>query len=218
MVRVGFHLEDRTDDRILKIYLARLLGIDEDELLVELNEVRARGIGQLFASLPKAIQKFWHLRAAAVVVGVDNDGQNIVGEEDPRHPRHWLHAEPNERCRYCRTAQAVQRSLAVLARRHWAEARNWPVVISVPVEALEAWLLEDAQIAGRRPFRPAESLPKTELKRRLYARPYPTREDIDGIAVPIAEQADLDALRHSSRSFGLFARRVLECREAILAF
>ena len=217
MVRVGLHLEGRQDDAILTVYLARLLGIGTGALTVELNEVRARGIGQLFLSLPRAIQKFWYLKAAAVVVGVDNDGENFVGEEDPHHPRHWRHEGRADRCRYCRCESAVHRAIGALSPSQHGAARAWPVVISVPVEALEAWLLEDAQIVGRRPYRPAESLPRSRLKTMLYGRPRPTAEDIERIAIPIAENADLRSLRQRSRSFALFAARVLEYKGAILA-
>lgn len=217
MIRIGFHLEGRTDDAVLHVLVARLLGVARDDIQVELNEVRARGIGQLFASLPKAIQKFWFLEAAAVVVGVDNDGEDIVGEEDPRHPRHWCHDEPTERCRYCRSLEATQRALGLLPRAEDDAVRAWPVVISVPVEALEAWLLEEAQTVGRRPHRPAEALPHSQLKVRLYGRPFATLEDIERVAIPIAERADLDSLRQRSRSFALFADKVLEHKTRILS-
>jgi hypothetical protein len=96
MIRVGFHLEGSTDDAVLRVLLARLIGVEPAALVVELSLVRVRGIGQLFASLP-------------------------------------------------------------------------------------------------------------------------TAEDVETIAVPIAERADLDSLRARSRSFALFAERVLQRRDTILA-
>jgi len=217
MIRIGFHLEGRTDDAVLRILVARLLGVKRDDIAVELNEVRTRGIAQLLASLPKAIQKFWFLDARAVVVGMDNDGESIVGEEDPRHPRHWLHEPPCERCRYCRCLRETRRALGLLPSDRADEVRRWPVIISVPVEALEAWLLEEAQVVGRRPHRPAEALPHSQLKTKLYGRPFPTTDDIEQIAIPIAEGADLDSLRQRSRSFALLADEVLQSRDRILA-
>ena len=217
MLTVGFHLEGTTDEAVFKVLLARLLGVSEEQLTVEVNPVRAHGIGDFFSSLPKAIQKFWYLGASAVVVGVDNDGENIVGEEDPRRPRHWCHDDRSERCRYCRCERAVERALACLRQVRDLAPRAWPVVISVPVEALEAWLLEEAQVVGKRQYRPAEGLPKSRLKTLLYGRPRPTAHDVRTIALPIAEGADLDSLRLRSRSFALFADAVLACRDAILA-
>ena len=214
---IGFHLEGGTDDAVLHVLVARLLGVDRDEIEVDLNQVRARGIGQLYDSLPKAIQKFWFRDAVAVVIGVDNDGEDIQGEEDPRHPRHWRHGAPDGRCRYCRCTREVERALAVLPAERADEVRRWPVIISVPVEALEAWLLEEAQLVGRRPHSPAEALPHSQLKRKLYGRPRPTQEDIERIAIPIAERADLESLRSRSRSFGLFADAVKRHRDQILS-
>lgn len=216
MVRIGFHLEGRTDDAVLHVLVARLLGVEREDIEVDLDRTRAGGIDQLYASLPNAIEKFWFRDAVAVVVGVDNDGEDIQGEEDPRRPRHWGHGSPDDRCRYCRCVQAVERSLALLPRERADEVRQWPVIISVPVEALEAWLLEEAQVADRRPHSPAEALPHSQLKTKLYGRPFPTKEDIEQIAIPIAEGADLDSLRQRSRSFDLFAGSVTRHRDRIL--
>ena len=217
MIRIGFHLEGRTDDSVLHVLVARLLEVDPECIRVELNEVRTGGIGQLLASLPKAIQKFWFRGARAVVVGMDNDGEHIIGEEDPRHPRHWLHEAPCDHCRYCRCLRETQRALGLLPSDQADEVRQWPVIISVPVEAMEAWLLEEAQIVGRRHYRPAEALPHSQLKTKLYGRPFATKDDIEQIAIPIAEGADLDSLRQRSHSFALFADEVHQSRHRILA-
>jgi hypothetical protein len=217
VIRIGFHLEGRTDDSVLHVLVARLLEVQRERIEVQLNEVRTRGIGQLLSSLPQAIQKFWFIGARAVVVGMDNDGENIIGEQDPRHPRHWLHEAACERCRYCRCVHQTRRALGLLPSDRAEEIRQWPVVISVPVEALEAWLLEEAHLVGRRPHRPAEALPHSQLKWKLYGRPFPTREDIERIAIPIAQRADLDSLRQRSRSFALFADSVTGSRRRIVS-
>jgi hypothetical protein len=144
---VGFHVEG-WDHLILGAYLAKLAGIAEDEIEADCVESDGRGWQFVLDMLPKALHRFYAKCSRLAVIGVDNDGNLDImsGDlpEDPRHPRHWIHAArktENLDCRRCRLLRRVEETRPLL---HWIAGKSgqdWPVVIAVSVEMIEAWLL-----------------------------------------------------------------------------
>src|SRR4051794_13950241 len=105
--------------------------------------------------------------------GLDN-GTEPLFPRAPRHPRlmrkpwktrpalNWLQGKPGDR---------------------------WPIVIAVPVESIEAWLLTTRGIlvpGSGSLF--VEQEGRGPLKRRMYGRPGARREDVKQIALPLVRQ------------------------------
>lgn len=225
-IRVGFHVEGR-DDLVLRAYLAKLLDVADQEIQSDVLEAKGRGVDFIKTFLPLALRRFYGNCANLAVVGIDNDGSHDVLvegiHEDPQRPRHWLH-EGHERasCRWCVVRRIVEETRPHL---HWIPKKpgaTWPVVIAVPVEAIEAWLLTTRAITqrGSGELLRAEDLRHQTLKQRLYGRRIASESDIQRIAVPLVQQMDrsvLEGLADFSKSFAQFARQVRDQREAILA-
>lgn len=217
---IGFHLEG-TDDLILKCLLARLLEIEEEAIQAEVFQARSGGWTDLIATIPKALHRFYGQCARAVLIGMDNDGDRDLTQtgnsEDPRHPRHWNHPDTARTdCRYCQMAMRVASQRAGLNWIPNKAGEEWPIIITVPVETIEAWLLTAKAQAdpGQGSFE-AESLPRSVLKQRFYGKPFVTREDVKTVALPLLRQADLSVLRKYSHSFDDFAQQVLVHAEDI---
>lgn len=222
MPLIGLHLEGRQDERVFEALLTGLLKLGPGVLTFKRLSQRASGYQDVITKLPVALANFWEQGASGVVVGVDNDGEPRVVSgafsPDPHRPRHTHDHVPvsTAKCRYCRLVDAVEQRRATLRHRGRRRPSAWPVVIAVPVEALESWLLWGADMVDRRRERRPEDLPKSQLKQRLYDRPHATRQDVETIAVPIAEQMDLDGLRRDVESFHLFAEAVEANRDLLL--
>jgi hypothetical protein len=157
---------------------------------------------------------------------MDNDGnidlRSRGGQEDPRHPRHWLHAEQGQRegCRWCLLHTGAEKTRPALNWLPGKPGDRWPVVIAVPVESIEAWLLTTRAIltpGGDSLY--AEQEARGPMKRRFYGRPGARREDVEQVALPLIRQLTTDQIqvqKDHSRSFSDFAAQVSRHAEEIL--
>jgi len=145
-IRVGV-LAEGNDHIILWAYLAKLLGVDEADVEVDFLVSPGRGWKFVMRNIDRALRRFYNQCAHFAVLSIDNDGnldlQASGGQEDPRHPRHWLHdaADRPEGCRWCRLFKGAE---AVRPKLTWIKNKpgdRWPILIAVPVEAIEAWLM-----------------------------------------------------------------------------
>jgi hypothetical protein len=212
---VGFHVEGH-DHLILKALLATLLAVPEDTIEVDRIEANGMGWQQVLEMLPKALGRFYGKGCTIAVVGVDNDGNDdlhATGKlEDPDRPRHWLHTPPFTGCRQCDIESVVARTRPAL---HWLPTNpgtTWPIVVSVPVEMVESWVLIARAVAGvvGGSFH-AERERRADQKQRVYGRPEATREDVGTTAVPLLRKLapeQLAQVAKHSRSFADFAHQV----------
>jgi hypothetical protein len=223
---VGFLLEG-WDYLIVRAYLAKLLNIPEEDLEADpVGEGASTGYEFVSNSLEIALRRFYHKCAQVAVVGLDNDGnRDLNGEglpEDPLRRRHWLHPgeTDNVHCRHCRLAEQIA---AVRPQLHWLPRKpgnSWPIILVIPVEAIEAWLLITRAIVnpGEGSIN-AERRPRHALKRQFYGRPAATRRDVEEIAVPMIRSMTPDqigVLRGEAGSFRVFSDQVEQYREGIL--
>lgn len=221
-MRIGIHVEGN-DHLIVAVLLSKLLGVDEAKL--EVDRVGSPGLGwsTVIELVPKVLRRFYGQCCMLAVLGVDNDGSRDVHREgireDPRHPRHWLH-EPGsvDGCRFCILSRAVERARPEL---NWIDNKPgnaWPVLIVVPVEAIESWLLIAQEIVSHGTGNlNAENMPRTGLKQAFYGRPAPTREDVETRALPTLRAltaSHMQSMRQYSCSFSLFADQAEACRGA----
>ncbi len=223
---VGFQTEG-WDHLILRVFLAKLLDIPEEEIKPDQLSSNGRGWHFVMALLPKSLRRFYGKCAQLAVVGVDNDGNrdlmNTGAAEDPEHPRHWIHADGMfvADCRWCQLRQTIKSTRPFL---NWIPSKrggDWPVVLAVPVEAIEAWLLAAQALlfAGQGSLH-AENERRDLHKRRFYGKPVPTKIDVETKALPLIRALDTEKLRQLeeiSKSFGLFAKQVESVRCAVLS-
>ena len=223
---VGFLLEG-WDHLIIRAYLAKILAVPEDQIDADqVGEASGRGWGFVMRSVDIALRRFYHRRAQLAVVGADNDGnRDLEAEsltEDPLHRRHWMHEGQVDEvtCRHCRLSAVVE---AVRLQLHWLPRKpghSWPIVLAIPVEAIETWLLVTRAIVN--PGRGAlgsESDPRRVLKGRFYGRPTVTRLDVEEVALPMIRSLTLDQieiLKHHASSFRSFWNQVDGYRNTIL--
>jgi hypothetical protein len=222
---VGFHTEG-WDHLILRALLAKMLGVEESEITPDWIDAPGRGWQFILRMVPKALRRFYGQCAQFAVVGVDNDGSIPLDQdglrEDPAHPRHWRHENAvNARCRFCQLQDLLQRTRKELSYVPRKPGYAWPVLIAVPVEAMEAWLIAArGLVQGRRHELRAENQPRGRLlKEQLYGRPAATREDVESIALPLIREMTnehIDRLREYSTSFAMFAEQIREARDVIL--
>jgi hypothetical protein len=223
-ILVGFHAEGY-DYLILRAFIAKLLPVEEDFITSDVIGTDGQGWQQVLELLPKALGRFYGKCAAAAVIGIDNDGNLDLNQtqanEDPKHPRHWNHAPDGEpACRWCEIQRRVSQRLPSLNWHPNKSSATWPVLIAVPVEAVEAWILATQALveppAGRLV---AERGPRSTYKRELYGGPAATKEHVEGIALPFIRRLtaqNLQTLQQHSHSFDLFASQVHHHRDMIL--
>ncbi len=222
---VGFLVEG-WDHEIVRAYLAKLLEVPEEELEPDWIDSPGRGWQFVLDMVPRALRRFYGKCAQFCVVGTDNDGKRDVrGQspaEDPLRPRHWIHAAegPLPNCRWCQLQGAVAATRPAL---HWLPQKPgglWPILVMVPVECIEAWLL--ATQAIRQPGQgshQAEAELRFEFKQRFYGKPQAARRDVQATALPLIRSMGLEdvaQLRQSCHSFNQFAAQVVLHRDAIL--
>jgi hypothetical protein len=217
-ILAGFHVEGH-DHLILRAILAKVLLVPEDEIQVDFIDAPGRGWHFVLEVIPKALKRFYGQCAQFAVVAIDNDGNVDLDKaavtEDPRHPRHENHPGfAVGDCRYCTITEAVARARPQL---NWIQKKPgaaWPILIAVPVEMIETWLLilkGEPGIQRRR---------RSIQKQRLYGRPVATKADVMSIALPIVRSmtvADFAALREKSASFRDFHDQITAFRTTICA-
>jgi hypothetical protein len=222
-MRVGFHVEGH-DDLVLRALLAKVLNLPEEELVPEVLGQSTRGWQQVLEEIPRALHKFYALCAQFVVVGIDNDGnmdfRRTGAAEDPRHPRHWNHEPPfKDDCRYCQVRQVADRERGNLNWLPQKPGAAWPVLIAVPVEMIETWLLlVRAVLDSEAKWLDAEKAARQGQKQALYGRPEATKKDVETVAVPMIRSLDEGLLNrcltHSS-SLRLFVEEVRQVADRI---
>jgi len=111
-------------------------------------------------------------------------------------------------CRHCILEESVGQTKPQLRYLASKDAARWPVIVTVPVEAIESWLLTArALVTGESKAIRAEDLPAGEaLKREFYGRPFVITPDVRSKALPVINNAalDLNNLAAYSPSFRLF--------------
>jgi hypothetical protein len=130
----------------------------EEEILLDFVDAPGRGWKFVLEFIPNALKRFYGQCAQFAVIGIDNDGNVDLDQaavnEDPHHPRHDNHPGATVAvCRYCMVAHAVAR---VRPQLNWIQKKpsaTWPILIAVPVEMIETWLLtlQGKQGVHRRP-------------------------------------------------------------------
>ena len=224
-IRVGL-LTEGYDHLILCAYLAKLFDLPEGELEPDVIDGTGHGWHFVEKTIDRALRRFYGQCAQLAVVSVDNDGgldlRSVGGDEDPRHPRHWLHANqgPRPGCRWCSLHAGIEKTRPALNWLPGKPGDRWPIVIAVPVESIEAWLLTTRAILlpGSGPLY-VEQEGRGPLKRRMYGRPGARREDVDQMALPLIRQLtgdQIQVLKDHSRSFSDFATQVSQHAEEIL--
>lgn len=201
-ILAGFHAEGN-DYLILHALLAKLLPMREEDILIDFIDSPGRGWQFVLEFIPKALHRFYGRCAQVAIVGIDNDGgvdlERVGVPEDPSHPRHENHQGTTSLlCRYCRIEEIVSRTRPQLNWIPKKPGNTWPILISVPVEMIETWLL----ILQGNPN--AQLKPRAGQKQLLYGRPVATRDDVLSIAIPLVRsmtQADCENLLRISASF-----------------
>jgi len=222
---VGFNVEG-WDFLILRALLERLLDLPQGGIEVDWIDLPGRGWHFVLENLPTALRRFYSQCAQLAVVGIDNDGNHDLihtgQQEDPNRPRHWNHSAPRSDCRYCEVLDLVEKTRSELTYVPMKPGATWPILVAVPVETIEAWLLELQAILasgkGAAPLR-AENALRTRFKQELYGRPEATLDDVKDVALPLvqaATAAHLTTLCARSRSFADFVRQVDAHRMRIL--
>jgi hypothetical protein len=222
-ILVGFHVEG-WDHLILRSFIAVLLGIPEEQIVPDWIDVPGRGWEFVLQSLDGAIQRFYAQCAQCAVIGIDNDGDidltHTGAQEDRRRPRHWNHASPHRECRFCQLEERIARARAALAALPQKPPETWPVLLAVPVETVEAWLLELLGVVNpKRGLARAEHRGRSRFKVELYGKPAAPKQDVERVALPLirsASPAQIQELRKRSRSFDMFAIQVEQNRARIL--
>lgn len=214
---VGFHVEGN-DYLILRALAAKLLAIPEDDIVPVDIDTSGRGWEFVLSFIPNALRRFYAQCAQFAIVGVDNDGNvdlDLAGvNEDPNHPRHENHhGAALARCRYCEIMQAIAQ---VRPQLNWIPKKpggTWPILIAVPVEMIETWLLilRDGNPSFQR-------RPRCVQKQLLYGRPVATRSEVLRVALPLVHNMTDDAadgLARASPSFQNFSDQITAARAVI---
>jgi hypothetical protein len=215
-ILAGFHVEGN-DHLILHALVAKVLLLPEEEILVDFVDAPGRGWQFVLEFIPNALKRFYGQCAQFAVVGVDNDGNVDLDQaavnEDPQHPRHDNHpGAAVDVCRYCMVAQAVA---GVRPQLNWIQKKpslTWPILIAVPVEMIETWLLalQGDQGIHRRP--------RGVQKQRLYGKPVATKADVTNVALPLVRGMTADslaALSQASASFRNFHNQIVAAHDYI---
>ena len=223
-IRVGL-LTEGHDHLILRAYLARLLNVPDGEIEADYPDGTGHGHEYVAVGIDRALRRFYggctnwpSFRWTTTVTLISAPKE--AGR--PTRPRHWLHrdAGPLDRCRWCFIHNQVEETRPALNWIPFKHGARWPIVIAVPVESIEAWLLTTQAIlvTGTGSLY-AEQERRAAYKMRLYGRPAATLEDVQTIALPMIRQLEADqlqTLRDNSRSFSDFADQIKKCSDEIL--
>jgi hypothetical protein len=214
---VGIHAEGK-DHLVLHALMTKLLLLPEDEMQIDFIEAPGRGWQFVLEFIPKALKRFYGRCAQIAVVAMDNDGDLDLDQaglsEDPKHPRHANHVEAaHPECRYCMVVDVVSRIRSELNWIPKKPGRTWPILVAVPVEMIETWLLilkGDPDVERRR---------RSIQKQRLYGKPVTTTSERMSVVLPLIhlmQQPDIDNLRQRSASFRDFHDQVVAAQQIIL--
>jgi len=220
---IGFHVEGH-DYLIFRALIARLGNYPEDQIEVDWIDKPGRGWHFVLDQLPKALHRFYYKSARAVVIGMDNDGNlDLMTDrenrrEDPSHPRHWLHSQNilQEQCRWCELHARIEMERPKLNWLPTLSGQDWPIIIAVPTEMIESWLLIAQAILnhGKGSFH-AENESRHAQKMLFYSKPEASLDDVKNKALPLIRSLScpqLLSIGNYSKSFKLFSDRVEEVR------
>jgi hypothetical protein len=214
----GFHVEGY-DHLILRAFVAKALQLPEDQIQVDFIDAPGRGWQFILEFIPKALKRFYGKCAQFAVIGIDNDGDVDLDQarlpEDPRHPRHDNHLSGTVigACRHCMIAEAIAHTRPELSWNPKKPGTAWPIIIAVPVEMIETWLL----ILQGKPG--IQRRPRSIQKRLLYGRPAATADDVKRIAIPLVQamtDAELARLSQASASFRCFHEQITAAKTTIM--
>lgn len=203
MIKVGFHVEDETDEFALKLLLERMLEVRIESAL---QRHRVGGIGTCLKGIGDAFNRFYWQGVTGAVFAVDNDGE-------PRHEASHQQDDKQVDCRFCRLTEEVARA----EQRLKSQRSGSPMlrVIGVPVEAIEAWALFAADLDSGKPERHPDDVPRQKLKHALYGTDRPRRESkmkkFDTIFA--SNEFRPGHLAAASPSFSFFARQIDRWRD-----
>jgi hypothetical protein len=224
-IRVGL-LTEGHDHLILRAYLAKLLNVPDGEIEADYLDGTGHGHRYVALNIDRALRRFYGRCAHLAIISMDNDGnldlRSAGGQEDPNRPRHWLHQDAGflDRCRWCLIQNQMEKTRPAL---NWIPAKpgvHRPIVIAVPVESIEAWLLTTQAIlvTGTGSLYAEQEL-RADYKMRFYGRPAATLLDVQNVALPMIRQLEaeqLQTLRDRSRSFSDFADQIKNYSDEIL--
>lgn len=130
----------------------------------------------------------------------------VDADSTPRHDGHGEGLDP--KCRRCAIDAEVQQL------RHKGHLQRLHIAAAVPVEAIEAWLLQFGHVVRRAPAGRPQHMSRRDVKRRLWGTETPAPREYEFVAHSILERlgpAELDRLSADQPSFGAF-------REAVAAW
>ncbi len=174
---------------------------------------------------PRRSKRFYNQCAQLAVIGVDNDGNedlNLTGRsEDAKHPRHWNHSpETSHLCRWCMLNDLITRTRDELDWLPRKPGGQWPIILAVPVEMIESWLLiAQAIVSPGKGDLSAESTAREAQKKKLYSQPVAARENVERVAMPLIRtmtSQQIGRLASHSRSFANFVDQITLQRAKIL--
>jgi hypothetical protein len=205
----GFHVEGN-DHLILHAFAAKLLELPENEIEIDYVDAPGRGWEFVLDFIPKALKRFYNKCAKFAIISIDNDGGIDLDQagvtEDPIHPRHSNHSgNMVSNCRYCLISQTVTR---IRSELNWIQKKpgtKWPIIIVVPVEMIETWLLILQGAAN------IQRKPRHIQKHLLYGKPVATKTDVMKIALPLVRDMTtetLASLTQMSPSFSDFQQQI----------
>jgi len=227
MLAIGYMAEG-TDILILHYLVCRVVGLDEGAVAPLQHQSRPGKRGDVAERVRLALRKFYYRHAVAAVMEMDNDGQLDLrtsgAPEDPGHPRHWVHLgeerQASEDCRFCWLTEAAAATSPQLRTPHFVSGDEWGVVICVPTEAIEAWLMiAQGLTQPDNALLDAEGRPAGRgLKQAFYGYPYVTIEAVRTTALSVLRKLDdLSRIGLYARSFRLFQDQLLKLRPRIEA-
>ena len=192
-MRVAFQVEGKTDLAIYRRLVELILNSPVEEQ-VYLN--RSGGLHEVFRTLKQSAWQAWQTGCMGMVVSVDSD------DKTP-HDSHGDGTSGD--CRHC----AIVNRLPALPERPLLP--RFSFVVAVPVQAIEAWMLQLARPAGIANKAPLHSLDRHTAKRFLWGAVTPTptqiRSVLDAI-LPSLTAMDLQRLDHEQPSFAGFLESV----------
>jgi len=227
VICIGYHCEG-WDHLILHTMLCRLLDRGEDFAVPQVIRVEhCLNVDEVLSLSAKALKKFYYqLRSLAVVLAVDNDGREDLRKtgnlQDLNHPRHWAHEGGHHGCcKQCRLTGMAETTREHLHMTGFVPGPQWPVVITVPVEAIETWLLIARGLSreGSNADLDAERRPGgSRLKMDFWGEPFATRAVVEEQALPLIRSLDdIHGIASYSRSFQLLVDQVDSLRDRIEA-
>lgn len=206
-MKLAFCSEDRTDTQVLHALAQRCVSRPIELAQNDIVLPRQGGWQKAVQLAPVVARAVFNSDAHGAVFVVDADGS-------PTHESH--DGVANSECRHCELLRVAD----VANVQRWPRPGLPPLqfVFAVPVQILETWLLLSANRFPhqRQPSTYGSSTTeRRDLKRALYGSDRPNRTLMLETALPIAQAADVAALRSLSPSFKHFSAAIDEADSAV---